>query len=192
MERFNLLPHRRLKRQQAQSILWRQVSVAALSGGVLALLGSFVLEQRISYVESYNATLNSALLDQAPRYIQAQRLQEQLAALKEKIAFLEQVDARRTVSVQIMNDLARSRPDGLYLTSLEENGERFSVAGHALNPEVVASFYEQLCGSTHLDALMLEEIHQISHRGATLYDFTIRGKVQFVDGIRAAQTERPQ
>ena len=189
MRRFNLLPHRELRRQWSLRVLGRQVFVATVTGAVLALLGSLAIDQSAAYLSAYNQVLNTALVERALPYSAAQKLLAQRAALNEKKTILERVDARRTTSVLIMNDVIRARPEGLFLTRFEENGDQFRLEGQAATAASIASFFERMSETSNIKGLVLEEIQLLSLSSGNLYGFSMYGKVHLFDAAPASGTD---
>ncbi len=181
MKRFNLLPHRELKRRWLQRVLGRQIFVASGIGVVLALIGLLAISLHVAYLSAYNKVLTEALAEQAVPFSSAQKLLAQRTALSDRKTILERVDARRTTSVLIMNDVVRSRPEGLYLTRLEENGDAFRLEGRAGGSESIAKFFERMSEAGNINALHLEEIQLIPLSTGSLYGFAMHGKVHLLD-----------
>ena len=184
--RFNLLPHRELKRQWSLRVLGRQVFLATVTGALLALLGSLAIDHSSAYLSAYNQVLNTALVERALPYSRAQKLLAERAALIEKKAILERVDARRTTSVLIMNDVIRARPEGLFLTRFEENGDQFRLEGQADTAASIARFFEQMNETSNVKGLVLEEVQLLTLSSGTLYEFSMHGKVHLFDAALAA------
>lgn len=176
-QRFNLLPHQAMRRQWAIRVLLRQMLAIGLLAISIALLNAQIQSYRIEFAESYNKALAEAVLVQVPGYQRGQTLLAQRASLLEKKAVLEKVDARRTSSVLLMNDLVEARPEGLYFTRVEENGEAFRIEGRAMGSDAVARFYEHLGASRQLRDLVLEEIQVIEQDAGRLYGFVMHGHV---------------
>jgi type IV pilus assembly protein PilN len=185
MQRFNLLPHQAMRRQWGLRVLGRQLFVTSMLGCLIALAALQVQWYRIEYVEGFNKALTDEILAQMPDYKKAQSLLAERASLLEKKAVLERVDARRTTSVLIMADLVRSRPDGLYFTKLEENGESFRVEGRSIGGDAIARFFERVTASGHIRDLVLEEIQLAEQDAMRLYGFVMHGRVNLT-GVQPA------
>lgn len=178
-KRFNLLPHRQMRRRWALRVLARQIGVTTALGIGFSGLITVFLELQNDYEEGYNKTLNAITIQQHSPYKQATALIAQRDSLIKKKEILERVDARRTTSVLIMNDIARNRPDGVYLTRMNENGDSFNIEGRALTSEAVAKMFERMASSENIDGLVLEEVQWVD-QNINAYAFLMKGRVRLV------------
>lgn len=176
--RFNLLPHRMQKQMWQKQVLGRQVSMVLLLAFLTALLIHGIVVTRLDYLESYNNSLQSAVTQMLPAYREAQQFVKQRDDMLERQKVLERLDARRSTSVMILDDVARAMLPEVYLTRLEEDGERFRLEGKAVNNAAIANFYELIVKSERLTALALEEIHVQEGESLAPYVFLINGKVR--------------
>jgi type IV pilus assembly protein PilN len=176
-KRFNLLPHQTMRRHWGIRILGRQLVVTSVLACILILMAFQIQSHRIDDVEAFNKTLTDGIHAQMSDHKKAQAVLAEHRSLLEKKAVLERVDARRTTSVLIMADLVGSRPDGLYFTKLEENGESFRIEGRSSGSEAVAHFFERLTASRHIYDLVLEELQIVEHDAMQLFGFVMHGRV---------------
>jgi Tfp pilus assembly protein PilN len=178
--RFNLLPHRMQKQMWQKRVLGRQVSMVLLLAFLTAFLIHGIVVTRLDYLESYNNSLQSAVTQMLPAYREAQQFVKQRDDMLERQKVLERLDARRSTSVMILDDVARAMLPEVYLTRLEEDGERFRLEGKAVNNAAIANFYELIVKSERLTALALEEIHVQEGESLAPYVFLINGKVRLL------------
>lgn len=161
-----------------KQVLGRQVSMVLLLAFLTALLIHGIVVTRLDYLESYNNSLQSAVTQMLPAYREAQQFVKQRDDMLERQKVLERLDARRSTSVMILDDVARAMLPEVYLTRLEEDGERFRLEGKAVNNAAIANFYELIVKSERLTALALEEIHVQEGESLAPYVFLINGKVR--------------
>jgi type IV pilus assembly protein PilN len=185
-KRFNLLPHRQMMRRRTQLVLARQVAVTAMLGVALSGLAAGLIDLQNEYEEGYNKTLNERIIRDHSSYKRATELIARRDSLTDKKRILERVDARRTTSVLIMNDLLKSRPDGLYLTRLIENGDSLIIEGLALTSDAVATMFERMTRSENIDDLVLEEVQWVEQT-MNAFAFSMRGRVRLV-GLETPET----
>lgn len=190
MRRFNLLPHRDLKQRWSQRVLGRQLLVVVLLGMGSILLVELMLQLRDSYLTSYNNTINSAASQLVPDFRASQDLLRQRDDMLEKQRVLEKLDARRSTSVLILDDLARALPQGVYLIRVEEDGEKFRLEGRSVNSATIAHFFDLIAKSPWLANLILEEIRHVDDMQAAPYQFVINGQVSLIGTNDSAASER--
>lgn len=188
--RFNLMPHRLQAQLWHRRVLARQIGVVSLAAMFCALLLNGVYSLNINFLESYNATLRLAVDDVAPGYRASQQLMRQRDDMLEKQKILERLDARRSTSVFILNDVAQALPADIYLTRLEEDGERFRLEGRSVNNAAIVHFFEQVVRSDNLAGLALEEIRMQDGEGLAPYIFVIAGQVRLVGTSGVAMADR--
>jgi type IV pilus assembly protein PilN len=190
MRRFNLLPHRDIQQRWAQRVLGRQLLVVVLLGTGSALLVEMVLQLKDSYLTSYNNTINSAASQLVPDFRTSQDLLRQRDDMLEKQKILERLDARRSTSVLILDDLARALPQGVYLIRVEEDGEKFRLEGRSVNSGAIAHFFDSIVKSPWLANLILEEIRHVDDFQAVPYLFVINGQVSLIGTTDSSPAER--
>ena len=185
--RFNLLPHRAQKQQWEKRVLVRQLSLVLVLALFAALLIYGSIVARLNYIKAYNGGLQSAVEKILPEFQASQQLIKQRNDMLERQKILERLDARRSTSVMILDDVARALPSDVYLTRLEEDGERFRLEGKSQNNAAIAKLFELLVRSERLSGLVLEEIRVEEGEGHAPYVFLIVGNVKLtvmVDGAR--------
>ena len=175
--RFNLLPHRMQKQMWQKRVLARQVSLVLFLAFLTALLIHSSVVARLDYLESYNTRLQLAVAQILPEYLTAQQFVKQRDDMLERQKILERLDARRSTSVMILDDVARALPSDVYLTRLEEDGDKFRLEGKAANNGAIAQFFQLIVKSERLSGLALEEIRMQERGGLAPYVFLINGKV---------------
>lgn len=176
--RFNLLPHRAQRQRWEKRVLVRQVSLVLVLALFAALFVHGSIVARLNYLKDYNGGLQSAVEKMLPEFQASQQFIKQRDDLLERQKVLERLDARRSTSVMILDDVARALPPDVYLTRLEEDGERFRLEGKSLNNAAIAKLFESLVGSERLSGLALEEIRMQEGESLAPYDFLIVGNVK--------------
>lgn len=178
ISRFNLLPHRAQKQIWERRVLMRQIGLVLLLAFLVALVIHCVIVARLNYLEAYNGGLRSAVEKILPDFRASQQVRKQRDDMLERQKVLEKLDARRSTSVMILEDVARALPQDVYLTRLEEDGERFRLEGRSLNNAAIAKLFESLLGSERLSGLALEEIRMQEAESLAPYVFLIIGNVK--------------
>ena len=189
--RFNLLAHRTRLKLWHRRVLLRQLSVAALLAVISALLVNTLFGLKAGYITAYNATLRSEADVLVPEFQTSQQVMKQRDDMLEKQRILEMLDARRSTSVMILNDVAHALSKDIYLTRLEEDGERFRLEGRSVNNAAIARFFESIVASERLAGMSLEEIRMQEGEHGAPYTFAISGQVLLI-GVSARQAAGPQ
>lgn len=176
--RFNLLPHRAQKQLWLKRVLARQAGLVLVMAVLTAWLIHSSIVGRLNYLEAYNAGLQSAVAQILPEFRASQQFLKQRDDMLERQKVLEGLDARRSTSVLILDDVARALPPDVYLTRLEEDGQRFRLEGKSVNNAAIAKLFEVLVRSERLPDLALEEIRVQEGESLAPYVFLIVGRVR--------------
>jgi len=148
MIRINLLPHREAKRKQKQAAFIAMLVLGGLLGvAVVLLVGGWnasriaIQEQRNSVLSTENAELDKKIKDIAT-------LKEEINALKSRQQAVEDLQGDRNQPVYLFDELVRQAPEGVYLKSFEQNGQRVVLNGYAQSQERVAELLRNLAGNS--------------------------------------------
>lgn len=159
MIRINLLPHRAEKRQ-ARQIQFIALGVISLAlGGLLVGVVQVAISTQISYQERRNAYLKqeTAVLDKQIEEIN--KLREQTQALLARKNVVEALQSTRSDVVHLLDQMLRILPDGVYLNSLKQSGNRINLVGSAQSNARVSTLMRAIEDSPWLDSPSLVEIH---------------------------------
>lgn len=173
MIRINLLPHRAEKRRA------RQVQFAALcviSVVLGALLVGFVhaaISSQISYQERRNAYLKQETEVLDKQIAEIKKLREQTQSLLARKDAVEKLQSDRSDVVHLLDQMLRILPDGVYLRSLKQTGNKINVVGYAQSNARISTLMRAIDDSPWLDSPALVEIHASSAGGARVSEFTL-------------------
>ncbi|MHB0926720.1 MAG: PilN domain-containing protein [Gallionellaceae bacterium] len=173
MIRINLLPHRAEKRRA------RQVQFAALcviSVVLGALLVGFVhaaISSQISYQERRNAYLKQETEVLDKQIAEIKKLREQTQSLLARKDAVEKLQSDRSDVVHLLDQMLRILPDGVYLKSLKQTGNKINVVGYAQSNARISTLMRAIEDSPWLDSPALVEIHASSAGGTRVSEFTL-------------------
>ena len=173
MIRINLLPHRAEKRRarQIQFIALSVISVvlAALVVGAVQV----AISREISYQERRNTYLKqeTAVLDKQIEEIK--RLREQTQALLARKNVVEGLQSTRSDVVHLLDQMLRILPDGVYLKTLKQSGNRINLVGYAQSNARISTLMRAVEDSPWLDSPSLVEIHASGSGAARVSEFTL-------------------
>lgn len=188
--RFNLLPHRELKRRWLLRVLGRQLLVVSMAALASIVLVEIALQLRVGYLDGYHRALSTTLTQLLPNFRAAKEASQRHTDLLEKQKTLERLDARRSTSVMILDGLARAMPRQVYLTRLEENGDSFKLEGRAVDTTAIATLFEAIVRTERLSNLSLEEIRTVDDEQSAPYLFHINGQVRLIGMQDTSLSER--
>ena len=176
---INLLPHREAKRRQRKRSFFITLAVCALIGVGITGVWYSVLQQMTSAQDSRNAFLKSEIARLDNQIKDIATLRTEIEALKARQKAVEDLQTDRNVPVHLLDELVRQTPEGVYLTSIRQNGAVVTVNGIAQTNERVSEFLRNtLYSSPWLERPELIEI-KAAAVGANrdqrrLYEFSMR------------------
>jgi type IV pilus assembly protein PilN len=151
MIRVNLLPHRE-ERRKAQR---RQLGILAVGVAILGLALAAVVHGVIGgYVDAQNERneflkRENAKLDKEIEEIK--KLRDEIQALLSRKQIIETLQTDRSRTVELLEQLVKQTPDGIYLKSIKQEGLRVHLLGYAQSNARVSTFMRNLQASPIVD-----------------------------------------
>jgi type IV pilus assembly protein PilN len=173
MIKINLLPHRAEKRRlQLQQFIVLS-ALAFVVGAVLVGLVHIAMSAQVSYQERRNDFLvqQVAILDR--QIAEIKKLREQTQYLMARKNIVENLQSTRSDMVHLLDQMLRILPDGVYLKSIKQNGNKISIIGLAQSNARVSTLMRSIEDSPWLDTPVLVEIHVYPNPGPRLSEFSL-------------------
>jgi len=148
MIRINLLPHREAKRKQKQAAFVALMALGGLAGVALVLLVGAYNASRIATQNERNLVLKNANAELDKKISKIASLKAEIEALKARQQAVEDLQGDRNQPVYLLDELVRQTPDGVYLKSFKQEGQRVLLNGYAQSQERVAELLRNLSGSS--------------------------------------------
>ena len=145
---INLLPHREAARKRRKEAFQVTMFLAVVVGLLVAALVYWWFQSRIENQQDRNAYLSSqiAVLDKQIKEIAG--LEGEINALRERQKAVEALQANRNLPVHLLNELVRQLPEGVYISSIKQNGLQVEMKGVAQSNERVSEVLRNLSGNT--------------------------------------------
>ncbi len=141
---INLLPHREAARKRRREVFYISVAISAVVGGLIAAGVYVSYATRIATQQQRNETLQVAIKKLEAEIKDIATLQQEIAGLKARQQAVEDLQADRNMPVHLLNELVRQVPDGIFLTSVRQDGQRVTLGGVAQSNERVSEFLRNL------------------------------------------------
>ena len=173
MTRINLLPHRAEKRQARQIQFIALSVISVVLAAFLIGIVDVAIDTQISYQERRNQYLKqeTAILDKQIEEIN--KLREQTRSLMARKNVVETLQSTRSDVVHLMDQMLRILPDGVYLKTLKQTGNRINLVGYAQSNARVSTLMRAIEDSPWLDSPSLVEIHASGSGAARISEFTL-------------------
>ena len=170
---INLLPHRAARRKAQQQQFF------VLAGLTLALAGAIVVAVHIFFagrIENQverNKYLESEIVQLDKQIDEIRKLKEQTQALLARKRVVESLQTNRTETVRLLDQLVRQLPDGVYLKSVKQTGQKVNVVGYATSNARVSTLMRNFEASPWLESPTLIEIKAATVENALLNEFNL-------------------
>ena len=144
MARINLLPWREELRRERQRQFLLSTMMTALLGVILVFLIGLVFDQRISHQELRNQTVQSEITKLQARITRIEQLEQTRERLLSRKRIIEDLQASRSLTVELLDKLAKSIPVGVTLRTVRQQGMNVSLAGFSQSNARVSAYLQSL------------------------------------------------
>lgn len=161
MIRINLLPHREEKRKLRQkqfAILAGLTAVVAL--GLVGMIW-FGIDKSIDLQKARNKYLSDEIVKLDKQIDEIKKIREETQALLSKKQVVEGLQSNRSEPVQLLDQMLRQLPEGLYLKGIKQVGTKVTVTGYAQSNARVSAFMRNIQASPYLENPNLVEIKAV-------------------------------
>ena len=144
MARINLLPWRAERRKLRQEEFTTMLGLAA---GVAALVSFLIVSYyngQIEGQENRNNYLREQITLVEAQIAEIEELDKKKANLLARKEVIEQLQASRSQMVHLFDQLVRTIPEGVRLTSIKQNGAELTLEGRAQSNSRVSSYMRNL------------------------------------------------
>lgn len=173
MIRINLLPHREERRKQRRQQFYALAGLVAVLAGLIWFVGYTYINNRIDQQAEKNAFLKNEIAALDKQIAEINKLKEQTESLLARKQVIESLQANRSETVHLFNELARQLPPGVYLRSIKQERDKITLVGHAQSNARVSTLMHNLDGSPVLERPVLVEIKAVQVGKRRMGEFTM-------------------
>jgi type IV pilus assembly protein PilN len=173
MPRINLLPWR----EQERKVRRREFLVAA--GGAVFAAAIFVLGGKLLYAgwtdaqNEKNNLLKKEIVKLDAQIADIQDLENRKQRLVARMEIIERLQRKRPEIVHLFDELVKTVPDGVYLTSIKQTGNKLEIHGVAQSSTRVSTFMRNIDGSTWMDNPVLQVVESAANSPTGGSSFTL-------------------
>ena len=176
MARINLLPWREEARRERQRRFMYSLMGTLVLGAVLVLLVGMFFDQQISDQEARNQRIQveiKRLEQRIARIAELEKTRERLISRKQ---IIESLQASRSLTVELLDKLAKTIPVGVTLTNVRQQGTNLTLLGTSQSNARVSAYLQAL---EAMDLFVKPELQYVraSERPTSryeTYEFAIR------------------
>lgn len=150
MPRINLIPWREAERKRKRHEFGVGALGALVAAGAIAFLVNLQMGAAIDNQNGRNGYLNGEIAQLDKQITEILALEQQKQRLRARIQVIEQLERSRPEIVHVFDQLVRTIPDGVNLTSLKQTDRRLQIRGLAQSSTRVASYMRNIDASEWL------------------------------------------
>ena len=161
MIRINLLPHREEARKRRQQQFGVLAAIALIFGLLVAGAVWLFLDQQVQQQQQNVAYMKGEIAKLDKQIEEIRKIREETASLLAKKQVVEGLQSNRSEPVQLLDQLLRQLPEGVYLKNVKQTGAKVNVSGYAQSNARVSTLMRNLGASPYLENPELVEIKAV-------------------------------
>lgn len=177
MIRINLLPHREEKRKARRQQFYGLAGMVAILGALIVGLGYSVIAGYIGAQEGKNEFLKQEIAGLDKQIAQIKTLKDQIRLLLSRKQVIESLQRDRAESVQLLNELAKQMPDGVYVKSFKQVGQVVNLGGFSQSNARVSTLMRNLESSPIFESPTLIQTAASNAGGRRSQEFALTVRV---------------
>ncbi|WP_019675711.1 PilN domain-containing protein [Arsukibacterium perlucidum] len=188
MAYINLLPWREAARKEKQKQYVTVLAMTAVVSFLVFFLINMVYSSMIDGQYQRNRYLENEIKVLDQRIAEIRTLNETKRSLQQRMSLIEQLQGSRNLGTEIMSEIARVVPSGIYLTQLEKKGSNLLLIGRSESNNRLSTMLRDAEQSELLDSPLLEFIEAGKDESRLLSNFKMHLTVK---GYEAVQDDQP-
>ena len=172
MPRINLIPWREAERKQKRQEFTVGAFAAVIFAGVIAFAVNWQMQSAIDHQAERNQYLKDEITKLDKQIAEILDLEQQKQRLSARIQVIEQLERSRAEIVHLFDQLVRTLPDGIYLTSIKQTDRKIQVKGIAQSSTRVSNYMRNIDSSDWLSDPSLD-ILETKGAGDSGSEFTL-------------------
>ncbi len=161
MIRVNLLPHREEKRRRRKQQFLVLAGISGVFAAVVAGAVWFFLDREVAQQQQNVAYMKAEIGKLDKQIEEIRKIREETASLLAKKQVVESLQSNRSEPVQLLDQLLRQLPEGVYLKAVKQVGPKVNISGYAQASARVSTLMRNLGASPYLENPELVEIKAV-------------------------------
>ncbi|MDO6445057.1 PilN domain-containing protein [Colwellia sp. 1_MG-2023] len=187
MAHINLLPWREEAEKAKQREFFTILTAIALGAFAVVFLVSQVYQMRIDGQNSRNQFIKNEIAVLDARISQIKTLNEKKNELQKRTAVVEQLQRSRNVGTQVLDEIAKVVPTGIYLIKMEKQGSSLQLIGKSESNNHLANMIRKIESSDLFTDAVLESITANDAQSKLLSDFKMRVRIKGLTDVANTQ-----
>ena len=182
MARINLLPWREEARRERQRQFLYSLMGTLVLGAIVVLIVGLFFDQRISHQEDRNQQIQVEINRLQQRINRIAELEKTRNRLLSRKQIIESLQASRSLTVELLDKLARTIPVGITLLTVKQQGKTLTLLGTSQSNARVSAYLQSL---EAMDLFVKPELQYVRSAKkpdspVESYEFAIRVKLDNV------------
>ena len=173
MPRINLLPWRDEQRKERKHAFVAALVGAAAAAGVVTFAAYLMLNSMVDAQERRNDLLRAEIKRLDKQIEEINNLEQAKQNFIARMEIIEKLQRSRPEIVHLFDEIVRTLPDGVYLTSVNQHDKRLKFDGVAQSSTRVSTFMRNIEGSEWLQHPELDIVHSASNAAGGGESFTL-------------------
>lgn len=144
MPRINLLPWREKQRLRRRNQFFAGLAGGLAAAGLVVGLANWIMTGIIANQNERNELVKAEIAQLDKKIAEILDLEASKDRLLARMAIIEQLQRSRPEIVHVFDELVRTLPDGVYLTSVKQSGKRLEIRGTADSNTRVSAFMRNM------------------------------------------------
>lgn len=158
MPRINLLPWREQQRRERKIAFFIALGIAAGAGALVMFAAYLLVGSMIDAQDRRNARLQAEIKVLDKQIEEINDLDAQKQRFIARMQIIEKLQRSRPEVVHLFDDLVKDMPDGTYLTSIKQTGNKIKLEGIAQSSTRVSTLMRNIAASEYLRNPELEVV----------------------------------
>ncbi len=144
MAKINLLPWREELRQERQRKFALSALMTAIVGVVIVFMVSLAFDRAINQQRTRNQTIQAEISRLQVQIRRIEELEETKARLLSRKEIIERLQASRSMTVEMLDQLAKTIPMGVTLNAIAQQGMNLRLSGTSQSNARVSAYLQSL------------------------------------------------
>jgi type IV pilus assembly protein PilN len=172
MPRINLLPWREGQRKERKLAFAVAMGIAGVAACVTAFFAYLMMGSMIQAQVRRNDQLRAEIKHVDKQIEEINNLESAKQKFIARMRIIEQLQRSRPEIVHVFDEIVRTLPDGVYLTSVKQNAAKLKFEGVAQSSTRVSSFMRNIDGSDWLKNPELEVVQTAKSNPGSSFTLT--------------------
>lgn len=176
MARINLLPWREELRKKKQQDFISGIGAGVLVTALILVFAYMYIEGMKEYQTQRNNLLQSEIAILDKRIQEIKDIEDKKNKLLTKIEVIQKLQESRPEVVHLFEELAKTTPEGIYLTKFTQVGQLLTLDGKAESNARVSAYMRAIDGSAWLNSSVLTVIKGEGKKNGEYNEFSMTAK----------------